>query len=186
MTVLVDFLPEAYRTRQLLQQQRRQQAWLCVPVVLGLLLTDAVLAYRGGVGATMASNAAAYADQQEQRAEQCRQLTTRLGAQQQAIAAALPPLQMPRLSAVIDALLVATPSTVTLQEISYRHTPWDPTKAGTMRILANSATADQLEQYLALLDGHALLPALTCTRTFRGPTGLGFELDSAAPTSAPR
>ena len=186
MTIQIDFLPPAYRARQLQQQQRRQQAWLAVPVALGLLATDAVLVHRVKVAAAMADNARSHAEQQEQRAEQRRQLATRLSERQREIEASVQPMQMPRLSAAIDAMLMATPDAIALQEVHCRHTPWQPTAVGSMRLVASCPGADQLEQYLVDLGGDHLLPPLQCTRTFRGPVGLGFELESINPASSPR
>lgn len=186
MTIQVDFLPAAYRARQQARQQRRQRMWLAVPVLLGLLATDAVIAHRVDVAAAMAKNARAHADQQEQRADQVRQLATRLTERQREIERDVQPLQMARLSVAIDALLVTTPAAVTLQEIHCRHTPWLPTAAATMRLVASSPTADHLEQYLTSLGNDSQLPPMQCTRTFRGPAGLGFELVSTNPASSPR
>lgn len=186
MTIQVDFLPPAYRESQALRQQRRQLAWLAAPVLLGLLATDAVLARRVELAAAMADKARIHAEHQEQRAEQVRQLASRLAEHQLELEAGVLPLQMPRLSATIDALLTATPNAVTLEEIHGRHTPWQPTAKVTLRLVASSPTADHLEQYLASLHANLQLPTMQCTRTFRSPTSLGFELDSSNPGSAPR
>lgn len=186
MSVQVDFLPASYRARQQLLQQRRQRAWLAVPVVLALGATDAVIARRVEVAATMAANATAHAEQQEQRAEQVRQLAARLAERQREVERGVQPMQMPRLASVIDALLVATPATVTLQQVHCRHSPWLPTASVALRLAAECATAEHLQRYLSELAANTDLPPLHCTRTFRGPNGLGFELESDQTGSSPR
>ncbi|MCU0867045.1 MAG: hypothetical protein MUC36_24950 [Planctomycetes bacterium] len=186
MSIQVDFLPPSYRARQQLLQQRRHRALLAVPVVLALFATDAVIAHRVEVAATMADHARAHAEQQEQRAEQVRQLAARLSERQREIERGVQPMQMPRLGAVIDALLVATPDTVMLQQVHCRHTPWLPLAAVTVRLAADCATDEHLQRYLSGLAASGDLPPLQCTRAFRGPTGLGFELESNEPGSSPR
>jgi hypothetical protein len=186
MNIQIDFLPPDYRERLHLQEERRHRAWLAVPILLGLLATDAVLMHRVELAATMADKARIHAEQQEQRAEQVRQLSSRIAGRQVELEHGLQPLQMPRLSATLDALLAATPSTVSLQELSCRHTPWLPNASATLKIVASSPTAEHLEQYLGGLRAELELPRMQCTRTFRGPTGLGFDLESTSPGSAPR
>ena len=183
MSVAVDFLPAAYRARQQLAQQRRHRAWLAVPIVAALFATDAVLVHRVELAATMAANARAHADQQEQRADQVRQLAARLAEQQHALETAAAPLRLPRLGATVDALLTATPGTVALQEVHCRLQPWQPSPQAVLRVVAGCPGAEQLEQYLLGLRDEELLPPLQCTRTFRGPNGLGFELESTIAAS---
>ena len=185
MNAAVDFLPAAYRDRLTAARTRRERLWLALPVLAGLLATDAALRTRVRSAREMAVQADAHAVFGEQRAEQTSQLAQRVAAARETLEQWIEPMAAPRLSAVLDDLLAARPAGTTLQSLWCRLDPWVPEPAPVIRIEAACTTADAFTTYLATLRATASLPPMECLRTHAATDGaIGFQLQSAA--EAPR
>jgi hypothetical protein len=183
----VDFLPAPYRARLGALRTRRERLWLAVPVALALLATDMALRTRVGIARDMAAQAAAHAASGELRGTMILQLAQRVASARQDLEEQVAPFAAPRLSPLIDALLVERPPGLVLQSLSCRQDPWALDVVPTIRVDASCTTADAFSSYLAALRAHPELPRMQCARTFAGPdAAIGFQLTSTGAAEAGR
>ncbi len=186
MTVLVDFLPAAWRERQRQRQRTKKRLLMLIPVATSLLATDLVLRQRVHIAQEMIENARAHEMRAEQAATQLRQQASRLASRQATIEHDLQPLQVPRMITLLDAIVAGMPAGTVLNEVTLRHEPWSTTARPTVAIQASTASSAQFERFLAALGIESALPQLHCTRTFRTSSGVGFQLDSTTVPAGPR
>jgi hypothetical protein len=187
LNAAVDFLPAQYRARLGTLRTRRERLWLALPVAAALLATDVVLRQRVAIARDMARQAEAHATGGELHSAQVQQLAQRVANERTTLEQWVAPFAAPRLSALLDALLVERPPGLTMQSLVCRLDAWAPAPVPAIRVDASCGSADAFSGYLAALRANPVLPPMTCTRTFAGPDGgTGFQLHSSTTPEANR
>lgn len=180
MTVLVDFLPDAYRGNTQRRAATRERMLMAIPVVLALVAMDLVMRHRVRGVQLMADKAKAHAGQGALIGEEAKDLASRATTLQTTLAEWSTPLAAVRLTELLDDLLAERPAGIHLHELAIRHQPWTPAAVPSITLAATCTSPTEFTTYLDLLRTSELLPPLQCERTdqIRADAAFTFHLET--------